>query len=243
MNKRNDFLNLVSLEGEVWKSVNYVDNNSGEVVVDENYYISNLGRVVSFQTSNPKFIKPQIQNAGYSIIKVAGKWRTLHRIVAHLYVEYIDGKTQIDHINRDKQDNRSVNLRWVNRGENRKNSAHKRTMQEIIADGSSGIATIVNNGDNKKKVYVYDFSGTLLTTYSSINVAAKETLGAWQMISDCISGKKLSYRGVIWLDNEDIWSRLEEIKNSYKRKYQIKEYQAEKLIIPISNIDGSVRLF
>lgn len=45
----------------------------------------------------------------------------IHRIVAELFVPNPDNKPMIDHINRNKHDNRAENLRWVTNKENMNN--------------------------------------------------------------------------------------------------------------------------
>lgn len=44
--------------------------------------------------------------------------KTVHRLVADAFIPNPDNKEMIDHISRDKLDNRVVNLRWATRSEN-----------------------------------------------------------------------------------------------------------------------------
>jgi hypothetical protein len=61
-----------------------------------------------------------VNNRGYRAIKIAGVVCRAHRLAwLHVYGEW--PSDQIDHINRDKLDNRIANLRVVNNSENMRN--------------------------------------------------------------------------------------------------------------------------
>lgn len=49
---------------------------------------------------------------------------SIHRLVALAFIPQIEGKPEIDHINRDKLDNRVSNLRWVDDSEQGINRHH-----------------------------------------------------------------------------------------------------------------------
>lgn len=241
MENRNLILKTISLTNEEWKSVNYVDVRSNEEIIDNDVYVSSLGRVASFKSSSIKLIKPQLQNAGYHIINCANKFRTLHRIVAHMFCENPENKPEVDHIDRNKLNNEVSNLRFVTRKENMQDK-RRRTMKQIIEDGSTGIATKENHHTATKKVYVYNLAGDLLITYPSVNQAAKETLSNYQQILECIQGKKLMYRNVIWLDNEKIEDRLKLIYKHFQKKTE-RSYCIDAFLLPKRNPDGSTMLF
>lgn len=82
----------------------------------EGYYqVSNLGNVKSIRSN--KVIKPTPHTKGYlkAQLCVNGKRKMLyiHRLVAELFIPNELGLEQVNHINRDKHDNRVENLEWV----------------------------------------------------------------------------------------------------------------------------------
>ena len=58
---------------------------------------------------------------GYLMVQIKGKDYKVHRLVAECYIPNPENKKEIDHINRNKLDNRVENLRWVTRSENNRN--------------------------------------------------------------------------------------------------------------------------
>ena len=97
---------------EVWKQINGY----------ENYYVSNMGRV----RGPRKILIGFISNCGYEIISISLKKtaikKSVHRLVAEAFLENPDNNNVVDHINRNKTDNRVENLRWVTYSENNLNN-------------------------------------------------------------------------------------------------------------------------
>lgn len=100
---------------ETWKDIS---GYNGE------YQVSNLGRVRSFKKNGIKIKIPQDNMIGY--LKVA-LWKNnrrrcyyIHVLVAKAFVDNPEGKPEVDHKDRDRQNNRWDNLQWLTRTENMK---------------------------------------------------------------------------------------------------------------------------
>lgn len=131
--------------------------------VNENYTVDIYGVVragdrVLHQYDNGKgyktvklFIKKDNRNG-----KSRFKHAYVHRLVALAFVGNPDGKPEVDHKNRIKDDNRAVNLKWVDRLENMSNPLTKECMKGMNSSG---------------KCYVYDFRVRFIGEFLSLNQA------------------------------------------------------------------------
>ena len=91
------------------------------------YQISNLGRVWS--SKSQKYLAGVPNNAGYLQVKMIAangkrKNELIHRLVALHFVDNPDNKPEVDHIDRNRQNNNSDNLRWLTKSENNLNKNH-----------------------------------------------------------------------------------------------------------------------
>lgn len=85
----------------------------------------------------PGDVAGSIDSKGYWRVGISGKEYRVHRIVYHLVTgEPLDSDTQIDHINRNRLDNRFNNLRKVT---NQQNQFNKR----VLRNNTSGITGVV----------------------------------------------------------------------------------------------------
>ena len=89
----------------------------------ENYLIYEDGRV--FNKKYNRFRKYTIKNHGYKAVTLYKntkcKTLLLHRLIAIHYIPNPENKREVDHINRDRSDNRIENLRWATHSENNQN--------------------------------------------------------------------------------------------------------------------------
>ena len=93
-----------------------------------NYKIYENGNIENIKSK--KILNTQKDKYGYETTKLYcdGKSKRLkiHRLLGICYIDNSNNELFIDHINRDKSDNRIENLRWVNKSENNSNrSAYK----------------------------------------------------------------------------------------------------------------------
>jgi len=97
-----------------------------------NYLIYPDGRV--FSKSRPgtngatlpeRFLKLRDDGQGYKRVILYGETKKpfkVHRLVAIHYIPNPENKPEVDHKNRNKEDNRVENLRWVTKSENQQNT-------------------------------------------------------------------------------------------------------------------------
>lgn len=95
------------------------------------YQVSNLGRVKSLPkrkgrgkgyATGERIVRHSINSRGYCNVVICkdGKTKTfaLHRLVAESFVDNPLELPEVDHIDRNKANNRVCNLRWATRAEN-----------------------------------------------------------------------------------------------------------------------------
>ena len=88
-----------------------------------NYQVSNLGNVRNIKTE--LVLKQRLRKDGYKdvMLNLEGKRhnKKVHRLVANAFLENIDNKKCVDHINNNKEDNNINNLRYATMNENGQN--------------------------------------------------------------------------------------------------------------------------
>jgi hypothetical protein len=114
---------------------------------EDNYLVSDLGRIKSLKTN--KILKSIDHNQGYLYVNLysnrKGKPLLVHRLVLQSFTE--DHKREVNHKNGDKKDNRLINLEWVSSSEN------KQHRYQTLSKSQHGVSW--KKDRNKWKAYYY----------------------------------------------------------------------------------------
>jgi hypothetical protein len=94
--------------------IDYIENN-GYIVDSAGHVISNKGRM-------PRILRAATNNCGYKVIVISinnkQQMYLVHRLVALKYIDRVEGKQYVNHIDGDKSNNDVSNLEWCTHSHN-----------------------------------------------------------------------------------------------------------------------------
>ena len=114
--------------------------------------------------SNGKIVGEYIENNGYlrlNLSEIVNERRVSHKYLKHklIALQFIENPEDfelVDHINRNRLDNRISNLRWISASDNSRNKTSHRGVEYQYFDQISEEAVIVNDyGVNRFEDYYY----------------------------------------------------------------------------------------
>lgn len=118
------------------------------------YQVSNRGTVLN--VTRQRILKPWDNGNGYLYIRIGknkkshGLHTSIHRLVASHFLVKGEGKTEVNHINSIKTDNRVDNLEWVTPSEN---SQHRqdtldisREVKAMVISPDGELFEVINTG-------------------------------------------------------------------------------------------------
>ena len=200
------------MENEIWKQINGYERL---------YEVSNLGNVRSvdrrvwssrgfYVTLKGKLKKQVIDPRGYCTVFLCkegkDKIHRVHRLVADAFIPNPFNKPGIDHINTNKQDNRSDNLKWVTPKENSENVISHRKQIDAWDDElkQKVIESRRRNGSKNApiKVYQYTLDGKFVAEYSSIHEATM-AMGINHSIANVVDKDGKTACGYLWRSKKE----------------------------------------
>jgi len=109
--------------------------------IDDTYSVSVDGQV----RKGNRILKGATDTLGYRQISQYNKLKMLHRLVASRFLPAPTEETcEVDHIDRDKNNNHASNLRWVSKSANMMNRTHK--ISEITGKQYISLWTLKSGG-------------------------------------------------------------------------------------------------
>lgn len=190
-----EFIKSVTLDGEEWRDV---------VGFEGLYMVSSFGRFISLskvvpihhgqRTTRPKLLIPsKHKSTGYLRVTLSKdgihKSILVHRLVATAFLPNPNSKPMIDHIDRNKHNNRIDNLRWCTISENMNNPLtieHCRNLNlgRVYPTLRRPVVALKN--------------GIVVKQYDSIKSAIKDGFTNCGIINCCV-GRDQSHYGYQWM--------------------------------------------
>lgn len=190
---------------EIWK----------EVKDYPGYFVSNKARVKSTKRKNEIFVSlvPRSSYLCVSLYDMNGdnKLHQIHRLVAGAFLDNPNNLPIVDHIDRNKDNNKLENLRWVNASDSCKNTTKK-----------------------VKKVCQYDNKNNLIKEWESIDEIIKSDISYNRntIINAC--SKNIKCYGYIWkysenkkkieIEDDEIFKEIGMYKGYDFSNYEVSNY-------------------
>lgn len=169
---------------EIWKDIKDYEGI---------YQISNFGRIKSLHNKfgvKQLIMKPHKKRNGYYQIRLKNKGTQkdfcIHRLVAQAFIPNPENKSQVNHINENKTDNRVENLEWCTQAYNNTYGTRIQRVKEKMS----------------KPVYQYSLDGKFIKKYNSLQEASKINKCSMGNISQCCLGNYKQSHGFIWKYSE-----------------------------------------
>ncbi len=167
-----ELLDFEALPNENWRPVSF----------NKNYFISDLGRVVSAKENKIKTLKIIITTQGYCVVSIfkhgVKQQFRVHRLVLEAFEGDCPKGMSGSHLNGNRGDNRLTNLVWETLSDN-----HKRKKEHGTWQGGS------NNGKAKINETTAMEIKTLLASGKTIVVTAKKVGVSKDIVANIKQGK------------------------------------------------------
>jgi hypothetical protein len=158
----------------------------------EGYLISKDGIVYSLKRK--RILTNYQRKDGYISIFINNKTYKIHRLLALQFIENIDNKPFINHINGIKNDNRLENLEWVTAKENTVHAWDNNLCKPIrYWKGKFGA-----NHKSSVAILQYDLQGNFIAKHIGMREIGIKLNVKYQNISKCVRGINKQAYGYIW---------------------------------------------
>lgn len=202
-----EFIESIGLPGETWKDIAgyeglYMVSNKGRVLATRKKVYTGNG----YGYKQPKIMSQNelvTKNCKYFTVMLYGRGRPrrvlVHRVEMEAFTPNPLSLPEIDHINRNGQDNRLENLRWCNRKMNMANENTKKVLS-LCHDG--------HDGTYRWRPVLQMQHGCIIRKYDSL-ASTKEFGFNPNIVTQVCRGKKKSHLGYQWMYLSDYENKKE----------------------------------